>query len=57
MGYTGRWGSLIGLHNIDSITSEFFAALRVSSTLFQRSVAKKAEKRRIKNRRIRGTRG
>lgn len=54
---TGRWGSLIGLHNIDSITGEFFAALRASSTLSQRSVARKAEKRRIKGGRIRGTRG
>jgi len=32
---TGRWGSLIGLHNIDSITGEFFAALRASSMLSQ----------------------
>lgn len=30
-------GPLIGLHNIDSITGEFFAALRASSMLARRS--------------------
>lgn len=32
-GFVRKDGSLIGLHNIDSITGEFFAALRASSTL------------------------
>lgn len=43
-------GPLIGLHNIDSITGEFFAALRASSTLARRSVACKTESKREKER-------
>ncbi|KAH0956345.1 hypothetical protein HN011_008916 [Eciton burchellii] len=64
MGVVRRDGPLIGLHNIDSITGEFFAALRASSTLARRSVTRekeggrgKPEKRAIKNGRIRGARG
>jgi len=43
MGVVRRDGPLIGLHNIDSITGEFFAALRASSTLARRSVAREKE--------------
>lgn len=41
-------GPLIGLHNIDSITGEFFAALRASSMLARRSTST-GEKEREKN--------
>jgi len=44
-----RDGPLIGLHNIDSITGEFFGALRASSTLARRSAAREKE-RKGKNR-------